>query len=261
MVVGILVPHLHRLVADRIAQPDRRAAPAWPETGLEALLHPPDDRLLLHEIAPLRELTPTVPVTTNFMGLFPGLNYPEFAEHVDVVSWDSYPVWHTTPSDWRLAVQISFIHDQNRSMKGGKPFMLMESTPSNTNWQPIPKLKRPGMHTLSSAAGGGTWLRYRTVFPVAQEPRRLREIPRSSGRSHWQRAHPHFPGCGGTGSNSQKLDPIVGTSVQPQVGIIYDWENRWAIDNMEALGNDRRNYPETVIATTSRSGSAASRWM
>ncbi len=28
--------------------------------------------------------------------------------------------------------------------------MLMESTPSNVNWQEVCKLKRPGMHQLSS---------------------------------------------------------------------------------------------------------------
>jgi beta-galactosidase len=37
-----------------------------------------------------------------------------------------------------------------RSLKGGKPFVLMESTPSATNWQPTSKLKKPGMHILSS---------------------------------------------------------------------------------------------------------------
>lgn len=36
-----------------------------------------------------------------------------------------------------------------RSIKG-QPFLLMESTPSQTNWQSISKLKKPGMHFLSS---------------------------------------------------------------------------------------------------------------
>ncbi len=202
----------------------------------------------LHEVAPLRELTPTVPVTTNFMGLFPGINYPEFAKHVDVVSWDSYPVWHTTPSDWRLAVQISFIHDQNRSMKGGKPFMLMESTPSNTNWQPIPKLKRPGMHTLSSlqaVAHGSDTVQYFQWRKSRGGPEKFHgAVVDHIGNEHTRT----FQDVAELGAILQKLDPIVGTSVQPQVGIIYDWENRWAIENMEALGNDRRNYAETVTS-------------
>lgn len=31
-----------------------------------------------------------------------------------------------------------------------KPFLLMESTPSTVNWRSASKLKRPGMHMLSS---------------------------------------------------------------------------------------------------------------
>ena len=125
------------------------------------------------EIEPLRELTPDTPITTNFMGLYPGLNYPRFAKEVDVVSWDSYPVWHTTGSEPDLAAQIAFVHDQNRSMKGGKPFMLMELTPSNTNWQPNPKLKRPGDAPAEQPAGGRARFGHGAVLPVAQEPRQF----------------------------------------------------------------------------------------
>ena len=200
------------------------------------------------EIEPLRALTPDVPVTTNFMGLYPGLNYPRFAEAVDVISWDSYPVWHTTGSDAELAAQISFIHDQNRSMKDGMPFMLMESTPSNTNWQPNPKIKRPGMHMLSSiqavAHGSDTvqyfqWRKSRgsaekfhgaVVDHVGHENTRV------------------FRDVAEVGEVLQKLDGVIGTTVKPDVAIIYDWENRWAIEDMHALGRERRHYPETVIA-------------
>lgn len=40
-------------------------------------------------------------------------------------------------------------HDIMRSLKN-QPFLLMESTPSQVNWKPVNKLKRPGMHLLSS---------------------------------------------------------------------------------------------------------------
>lgn len=200
------------------------------------------------EIVPLREITPDVPITTNFMGLYPGLNYPRFAQHVDVVSWDNYPVWHTTGSDWKLGAQIAFVHDQNRSMKSGKPFMLMESTPSNTNWQPVPKLKRPGMHLLSSlqaVAHGSDTVQY---F-------QWRKSRGSSEKFHGavvdHVGHEHtrvFKDVAEVGAVLQKLDPVVGTSVQPDVAVILDWENRWAIDDMQGLARDRRNYPETVIA-------------
>ena len=104
---------------------------------------------MLNEIVPLRKFTPDVPITTNFMGTFPGLNYWKFAKHLDVISWDSYPTWHQG-DDVALASEVAFVHDINRSLKGGKPFMLMESVPSATNWMPSAKRKRPGMHALSS---------------------------------------------------------------------------------------------------------------
>lgn len=201
-----------------------------------------------HEIQPLRKYTPNVPVTTNFMGLFPGINYPRFAQAVDVVSWDNYPQWHTTGSDWELAANIAFVHDQNRSMKGGKPFMLMESVPSATNWAPVPKLKRPGMHKLSSlqaVAHGSDTVQY---F-------QWRKSRGSSEKFHGavvdHVGHEHtrvFQEVAELGAVLQKLDPVVGTSVSPDIAIIFDWENRWAIDAMQALGNDRRKYAETCLA-------------
>lgn len=199
------------------------------------------------EIEPLRELTPNTPVTTNFMGLYTGLNYPRFAEAVDVISWDSYPVWHTTESDWRLAQQISFVHDQNRTMKGGKPFMLMESTPSNTNWQPVPKLKRPGMHKLSSlqaVAHGSDTVQY---FQW-RKSRGSAEKFHGAVVDHVGHEHTRvFRDVAEVGEVLKKLDPVIGSTVKPEVAVIYDWENRWAIDDLNGLGRERRFYAETCI--------------
>jgi beta-galactosidase len=200
------------------------------------------------EIVPLRELTPSVPITTNFMGLFPGINYPRFAREVDVVSWDNYPVWHTTGSDWRLAVRISFVHDQNRSMKGGKPFMLMESTPSNTNWQPVAKLKRPGMHRLSSlqaVAHGSDTVQYFQWRKSRGGPEKFHgAVVDHAGHEHTR----VFRDVADLGKILQKLDPVIGTTVKSEVAIILDWENRWAIDHMQGLSKERRDYPDTCIA-------------
>lgn len=40
----------------------------------------------------------------------------------------------------------------------------------------------------------------------------------------------------------EKLDPIIGTTVRPEVAIIYDWENRWAIDDVKGLIQDKKDY-------------------
>lgn len=103
-----------------------------------------------HEIAPLKAANADLPVTTNFMEYFYDYDYWQLAQALDFISWDSYPMWHRDKDETTLACYTAMYHDMMRSLKGGKPFVLMESTPSATNWQPTSKLKKPGMHILSS---------------------------------------------------------------------------------------------------------------
>lgn len=199
-----------------------------------------------NEIKPLRELTPNVPITTNFMGTYTGLNYWKFAKEVDVVSWDSYPAWHNDYSKtWEVAADVSFTHDINRSLKGGKPFMLMESTPSHVNWQPVCKLKRPGMHLLSSiqaVAHGSDTVQY---FQW-RKSRGSSEKFHGAVVDHCRHEHTRvFADVAQVGEVLKKLGKVVGTTVKPEVAIIYDWENRWAIDDAQGFSMDRRNYEKT----------------
>jgi len=199
----------------------------------------------LSEIEPLRKITPEIPVTTNFMGTYPGLNYWKLAPHCDVISWDSYPTWHSEVSDSDLGSHVAFLHDINRSLKQGKPFMLMESTPSMTNWQNVAKLKRPGMHLLSSlqavAHGSDTvqyfqWRKSRgscekfhgaVVDHVGHENTRVfREVTE-------------------VGKVLEKLSLVVGTIIQSEVAVIYDWENRWAIDDAQGPRREKKDYQKT----------------
>ncbi|MBN1287596.1 MAG: beta-galactosidase [Anaerolineae bacterium] len=197
-----------------------------------------------NEIAPLREITPEVPVTTNFMGTFPGLNYWRMAPELDVIAWDSYPVWHQTESDWELAARVAFVHDINRCLKGGKPFMLMESTPSMTNWMPVAKLKRPGMHLLSSlqaVAHGADTVQY---F-------QWRKSRGSSEKFHGavvdHAGHENtrvFRDVAEVGEALEKLDAVIGATTCPAVAIIYDWENNWAMSDAQGPRRGDKGYLE-----------------
>ncbi len=199
-----------------------------------------------HEIAPLRAVDPTLPVTTNLMGTYPGLNYWKLAEVIDVVSWDSYPTWHDPAGDVEQGARIGFIHDLNRSLKGGKPFMLMESTPSATNWQPVSKLKRNGMHLLASlqaVAHGSDTVQY---F-------QWRKSRGSSEKFHGavvdHVGHEHtrvFAEVAAVGAALAQLSDVVGMSVQPAVAIIYDWENRWALHDAQGPRNAGLHFDEDV---------------
>ncbi|GCE12176.1 beta-galactosidase [Tengunoibacter tsumagoiensis] len=98
----------------------------------------------LNEQEILREITPEIPITTNFLGVFRRLDLSRWAPHLDVMSYDSYPARTTHPAD------IAFQHDVMRSLKGGQPFILMEQTPSQVQWMAQNPLKRPGVMRLLS---------------------------------------------------------------------------------------------------------------
>lgn len=199
------------------------------------------------EIEPLRAITPDVPITVNMMGTYTGLDYWKFAPEVDAISWDNYPCWHGVAEDWRLAAQIAFKHDINRSLKGGKPFMLMESTPSMTNWQPVAKLKRPGMHLLSSlqavAHGSDTVLYFQWRKSRGSSEKLHGAVVDHCGHEN----NRVFKDVTSVGDALDKLDAVVGTTVRGDVALIYDWENRWAIDMAQGPRIEKREYEETCV--------------
>lgn len=199
-----------------------------------------------HEIKPLKKANPDLPATANFMEAFEGLNYAKFADDLDIVSWDSYPTWHDEQDESNLAAWTAMNHDMFRSLKGGKPFLLMESTPSLTNWQPISKLKKPGMHVLSSlqaVAHGSDSVQY---F-------QWRKSRGSSEKFHGavvdHAGHENtrvFQEVSELGGNLSRLDEIVGTTVNAEVAIIFDTENRWAVKDSQGPRNSGVHYEKTV---------------
>ncbi len=199
------------------------------------------------EIAPLKAITPNIPVTTNMMGTFPGLNYWRLAPALDVISWDSYPRWHQNIPDAEIAAQVAFTHDINRCMKGGQPFMLMESTPSMTNWMPHAKLKRPGMHLLSSlhaVAHGSDTVQYFQWRKSRGSAEKFHGAVVDHVGHEFTRV---FRDVAEVGETLEKLDAIVGTTTRPQVALIYDWENKWAMDDaMGPVPGDKGYLPECL---------------
>ena len=203
---------------------------------------------ILSERKPLTLLTPNLPVTTNFMGTIPGLNYWKLAQVLDVISWDSYPRWHSEGSETDLACSVAFSHDLNRSLKQGQPFLLMESTPSMTNWQAVSKLKRPGMHLLSSlqaVAHGSDSVQY---FQW-RKSRGGSEKFHGAVVDHVGNEHTRvFADVRDTGSALKELSRIAGSRIHSEVAVIYDWENRWAIEGAYGPRREGRDYLPTCEA-------------
>ncbi|MFC3911961.1 beta-galactosidase [Pseudaeromonas sharmana] len=198
------------------------------------------------EIKPLKAENPAIPTTTNFMEYFYDYDYWQLSKVIDFVSWDSYPLWHNEGDDCTLAAYTGMYHDLMRTLKGGKPFYLMESTPSLTNWQPISKLKKPGMHILSS------------LQAVAHGSDSVQYFQWRKSRGSVEKFHGavvdhvgHIDTRVGRevqalGEILSKLDAVVGTGVDAKVAIIFDWESRWAMDNAQGPRNAGLFYEKTV---------------
>ena len=200
------------------------------------------------EIEVLHSVTPDISTTANLMRLFGGLDYRKMAPDMDVVSWDNYPTFH---NDWETLAdtmtETAFQHAVMRSLKRGKPFMMMESAPGLVNWQPVNKLKRPGVHRLAC------------IQAVACGSDSVQYFQWRKGRGSYEQFHGAVVDHIGTddtrvfrevaevGELLRKIAPAAGTTVKPRAALLFDWDNRWAIDDAKAFSQASKKYEETCI--------------
>ena len=195
------------------------------------------------EIAAVRAANPALPVGTNMFRHFSSIDYYRLAREVDVILWDNYPFWHRDPrSDAEEAALTAFTHDMMRSMRDGQPFLMIESVPSAPNWQPVNKLKRPGMALLSA------------VQAVAHGSDAVMYFQWRKSRGAYEKFHgavvDHcghedtrvFRDVAATGAALSRLDEVVGSTVPASAAVVFDWNNHWAIQEISGLCNESRDY-------------------
>lgn len=167
-------------------------------------------------------------------------------------------MWHRDKDETALACYTAMYHDMMRSLKGGKPFVLMESTPGATNWQPTSKLKKPGMHILSSlqaVAHGADSVQYFQWRKSRGSVEKFHgavvdhvgHIDTRIGREVCQ-----------LGEILSKLPEVRGCRTEAKVAIIFDQQNRWALDDAGGRAILGWNMRRRSTSTTARSGSRAS---
>jgi beta-galactosidase len=175
----------------------------------------------------LREVTPDIPITTNFMNFFKPLDYWAWAKEIDFTSWDSYP--DPLPGK-RGDIFSAWGHDLTRSLKPGRPFVLMEQTTSHVNWRPVNATKAPGvmrLYSLQAVARGSDGVLF---F-------QWRQSVRGAEKFHGgmvQHAPPEksrvYQEVVALGAELKKLEPVVGSLVKARVAIIIDWAAWWALE-------------------------------
>ena len=173
----------------------------------------------------VKKITPDIPVTTNLMGFYKPLDYQKWAKKMDFISWDNYPA----PDDEPAAVAMN--HDLMRGIHDQDSFVLMEQTPSVTNWQPYNRLKRPGeMRLLSyqAAAHGADAIQFFQIRRTVGACEKYHgAVIDHAGRDDTR----VFREVKELGAELENLgDTFLEGRTPSKVAILFDWDNWWAVE-------------------------------
>jgi beta-galactosidase len=192
----------------------------------------------LDQKAILREITPAVPVTTNFMGFHPTIDYWALAAAEDVVSNDAYP--ETSDPDW--AIDAAMASDLMRSIGEGRPWLLMEQAVAYATWRDQNSTKRPGVMRLGSyqsiarGADGVMFFQWRTSQAGA-------EMHMIGLVSHGGIDNRQWREATALGGELARLSELAGSRVKAKVAILFDWTNWWALETEGKLDAAIRLMP------------------
>lgn len=198
-----------------------------------------------NEIKALRDAGAKKPCTINMMQHYKDLDYRKFADDLDIISWDNYPSWLAGPVQ-EAGLLAGMQHDMMRSMKKA-PFLMMESTPSTTNWQEVSHAMRPGMLSLQS---------YQAIAHGSQSVLYFQWRQSRGGFEKFHGAVVDHTGsedtrvfreASETGAGLQEMNELLHTEAVSKIALIYDCENEWAIEASKGPRNTGMHYEETVL--------------
>ena len=193
----------------------------------------------------LKEITPNIPITTNFMNFHKPLDHWKWAASEDVVSFDSYP--DTSDPNWMILAGIG--SDLMRSLGGGKAWILMEQAPTHVNWRQRNATKRPGVMRLGSyqamahGADGIMFFQWR-ASQAGSEKFHSGMLPHVGTDSRvWREVK-------ALGSELGRLAALRSSRVESEVAILFDWENWWALEQGSMPSNDLKLMPRVIAFYT-----------
>lgn len=186
----------------------------------------------------LKEITPEIPVTTNFMRFHKPIDYFKFARHEDVVSIDSYP--DPAQSDWMVKAGMTF--DLTRSLGQGAPWILMEQAASQVNWRQRNAVKRPGLmrigslQALARGANGVLFFQWRQSRAGSEKFHSAMLPHAGTGSRTWREVK-------ALGDELLRLDGLLSGRVEAKVAILMDWQNWWALELESKPSDDLKLMP------------------
>jgi beta-galactosidase len=212
---------------EEVLPPRRTPAPINPAQQLDFARFSSDALLgcFKAERAVLARLTPDVPVTTNLLSVAKSVDYFAWAEHLDIISHDSYP----DPLDDDTVTDAAFGYDLMRSLRSGRPWILMEQAPSAVNWRPRNAPKPPGVMRLWSyqaiahGADAIMFFQWRASLGGAEKFHSAMVPHGGTSTRIWREV-------AALGQELQALTELAGTRVAAEVAIVMDWPSWWAVE-------------------------------
>jgi beta-galactosidase len=126
--------------------------------------------------------------------------------------------------------------------------MLMESCPSATNWRPVAKLHRPGLHILQSVqalAHGADTVQYFQFRKSRGGPEQYHgAVVDHEGSEHTRVFHE----IAELGDRLKSLDDLAGADTPARAALIHDYQVRWALEDARGFLQNKTGYGETLIA-------------
>ena len=235
----------HYLDFDQIEPPRTATGPINPAELVDFERFSSDALLELFqsEIDVLREVTPDIAVTTNFMSLFRELDYWDFADAEDLVTDDAYP----DPADPDAHIGAALNYGLMRSLKDGRPWLLLEQAPSAVSWREVNVPKAPGqmrvgsMQAIAHGSDGVLFFQWRQA-KFGPEKFHSAMLGHRGERSRT------FQEAKALGAELKSLAPIRGTRVRASVALVADWDSWWGVTEPESLPSVRLDWLQEARA-------------
>ncbi|MFF2050969.1 beta-galactosidase [Leifsonia sp. NPDC058194] len=189
------------------------------------------------EVDVLREVTPEIAVTTNFMSLFRELDYWRFADAEDLVTDDAYP----DPADPRAHVGAALNYGLMRSLKDGRPWLLLEQAPSAVSWRDVNVPKAPGqmrLGSLQAVAHGSDGVMFFQWRQAKFGPEKFH----SAMLGHRGERSRSFQETKALGAELRLLEAVRGTRVRAEVALVADWDAWWGVTQTESMPSQRLDW-------------------
>ncbi|KQR51193.1 beta-galactosidase [Leifsonia sp. Leaf336] len=229
----------HYLSFDQIEPPRTATGPINPAHVVDFERFSSDALLELFtaEVDVLREVTPEIAVTTNFMSLFRELDYWDFADAEDLVTDDAYP----DPADPHAHVAAALNYGLMRSLKDGRPWLLLEQAPSAVSWRDVNVPKAPGqlrLGSLQAVAHGSDGVMFFQWRQAKFGPEKFH----SAILGHRGERSRSYRESKALGAELKRLEAVRGTRVRSSVALVADWDAWWGVTQTESMPSQRLDW-------------------